>query len=102
MNVGIGLVLGGGGIVGIAWETAVLAGLHDACGFDPSASAVVVGTSAGSVVGAIVALRKDLGEVSAELRADRRSRAGTSAAPDFTSGSTAEIFALLQSEEGRT
>ena len=98
----VGLILGGGGIVGIAWETAVLAGLQDACGFDPSESAVVVGTSAGSVVGAIVALGKNLTEVAGQLRADRTSRAGTTTPPDFSSGAMAEIFSLFQSEAGRT
>jgi NTE family protein len=45
------LVLGGGGITGIAWEIGVLAGLADA-GVDLSTADLVVGTSAGSVVGA--------------------------------------------------
>jgi len=45
------LVLGGGGITGIAWEVGVLAGLTEA-GVDLSAADLVVGTSAGSVVGA--------------------------------------------------
>src|SRR3954454_23298256 len=45
------LVLGGGGITGIAWELGVLAGLADA-GVDLSGADLVVGTSAGSVVAA--------------------------------------------------
>jgi NTE family protein len=45
------LVLGGGGITGIAWEIGVVAGLADA-GVDLSTADLVVGTSAGSVVGA--------------------------------------------------
>src|SRR3954466_4329369 len=45
------LVLGGGGITGIAWEIGVLAGLAEA-GVDLSNADLVVGTSAGSVVGA--------------------------------------------------
>jgi NTE family protein len=45
------LVLGGGGITGIAWEIGVLTGLADA-GTDLSGADLVVGTSAGSVVGA--------------------------------------------------
>lgn len=45
------LVLGGGGITGIAWEIGVLAGLA-AAGTDLSGADLVVGTSAGSVVGA--------------------------------------------------
>src|SRR5918995_850664 len=45
------LVLGGGGITGIAWELGILAGLAEA-GVDLTDADVVVGTSAGSVVGA--------------------------------------------------
>jgi NTE family protein len=45
------LVLGGGGITGIAWEIGLLAGLADA-GVDLTGAGLVVGTSAGSVVGA--------------------------------------------------
>jgi NTE family protein len=45
------LVLGGGGITGIAWEIGLLAGLA-AAGTDLSGADLVVGTSAGSVVGA--------------------------------------------------
>jgi NTE family protein len=45
------LVLGGGGITGIAWEIGLVAGLADA-GVDLSGADLVVGTSAGSVVGA--------------------------------------------------
>ncbi len=45
------LVLGGGGTTGIAWEIGVILGLYDA-GVDVSDAGLVVGTSAGSVVGA--------------------------------------------------
>ena len=45
------LVLGGGGVTGIAWESGVLQGLADA-GFDIRGWDMVVGTSAGAVVGA--------------------------------------------------
>lgn len=48
------LVLGGGGLAGIAWEWGVLAGLADA-GIALGDADLVVGTSAGSVVGAQVA-----------------------------------------------
>jgi len=44
------LVLGGGGITGIAWEIGVLTGLAEA-GVDLTGADLVVGTSAGSVVG---------------------------------------------------
>lgn len=45
------LVLGGGGITGIGWEVGVIAGLADA-GVRLHEADLVVGTSAGSVVGA--------------------------------------------------
>ncbi|PKH41380.1 NTE family protein [Nocardioides alpinus] len=47
------LVLGGGGITGIAWELGILAGAARA-GVDLTDADVMVGTSAGSVVGAQV------------------------------------------------
>lgn len=47
------LVLGGGGITGIGWEIGVVAGLAEA-GIDLTGADLVVGTSAGSVVGAQV------------------------------------------------
>ena len=46
-------MLGGGGITGIAWELGLLAGLAEA-GVDLTDADVVIGTSAGSVVGAQV------------------------------------------------
>jgi NTE family protein len=46
------LVLGGGGILGEAWMSAVLAGLQEAAGFDPRECDGYVGTSAGSIVAA--------------------------------------------------
>jgi NTE family protein len=48
---GRALVLGGGGVTGIAWETGLLAGLAEA-GIDLTSADLVVGTSAGSIVGA--------------------------------------------------
>jgi NTE family protein len=48
------LVLGGGGILGEAWMTAVLAGLSDAAGLDVRDCDAFVGTSAGSIVAAML------------------------------------------------
>jgi NTE family protein len=48
------LVLGGGGVTGVAWEIGILAGLADA-GVHLGDADVIIGTSAGSVVGALVA-----------------------------------------------
>jgi NTE family protein len=53
------LVLGGGGVTGIAWETGLIAGLAG-LGIDLAAADVIIGTSAGSVVGADIASGQDL------------------------------------------
>src|SRR5881394_1583616 len=64
--------MGGGGLVGIAWELGVLAGLQEAVGLDPTSAAVVVGSSAGSVSGAQAALGRDLKAlVESQLRTAR-------------------------------
>jgi len=49
------LVLGGGGVLGEAWLRACLAGLADGTGWDPRESDAFVGTSAGSIVAAVLA-----------------------------------------------
>jgi NTE family protein len=54
------LVLGGGGVTGIAWEIGLVAGLAD-LGLDLSGAELVVGTSAGSVVGAQLTCGAELG-----------------------------------------
>src|SRR5271154_3050496 len=46
------LVLGGGGILGLAWMSAVLAGLEESGSFDARDCGSYVGTSAGSIVAA--------------------------------------------------
>jgi NTE family protein len=53
------LVLGGGGVTGVAWEIGLLAGL-DARGVQLSHADLVVGTSAGAVVGAQLAWETSL------------------------------------------
>ncbi len=50
--ISIGLVLGAGGIVGNAYHAGSLAALADQTGWDPRRATVIVGTSAGSGVGA--------------------------------------------------
>ena len=52
----IGVVLGGGGVIGNAYLTGVLEGIRRASGWDPGTAHVTVGTSAGSVNGALSAL----------------------------------------------
>lgn len=53
------LVLGGGGITGIAWETGVLAGLIDS-GIKMDQVDKILGSSAGSFVGAILANNQNM------------------------------------------
>jgi NTE family protein len=59
------LVLGGGGALGIAWEVGVLSGLLEE-GIDTTTADLIVGTSAGSVVGTQIALGEPLLELLAE------------------------------------
>jgi NTE family protein len=51
-----GLVLGAGGVLGAAWTVGALRALELATGWDPRTAEVVVGTSAGSVLSAFIAL----------------------------------------------
>lgn len=50
----VGLVLGGGGVTGAAYEMAALMAIELATGWDPNQADVVVGTSSGSFVAALV------------------------------------------------
>jgi NTE family protein len=64
------LVLGGGGVTGIAWETGMLLGLEQA-GVRLREADLIVGTSAGAAVGAQVAGTRTLGELfAAQLKGD--------------------------------
>jgi NTE family protein len=59
---GKALVLGGGGVTGIAWSLGLLAGLAEA-GIDFTDADAVIGTSAGSAVGAQLTTRADLDQL---------------------------------------
>ncbi|MDQ2726726.1 MAG: patatin-like phospholipase family protein [Actinomycetota bacterium] len=50
----IGLVLGAGGSVGLAYHGGVLAAIEEATGWDPRTAEVIVGTSAGSLTAAML------------------------------------------------
>ncbi len=50
----VGLVLGGGGITGAAYEMAALMAIELATGWDPNEAEVIVGTSSGSFVASLV------------------------------------------------
>lgn len=69
------LVLGGGGPVGIAWESGLLAGLARA-GVDLGQADLIVGTSAGSFVGARLALGAVTADLAEPILADAARPAG--------------------------
>ena len=50
----VGLVLGGGGASGLAFHAGSLWALHHDLGWDPRTADIIVGTSAGSIVGALL------------------------------------------------
>lgn len=63
-----GLVLGAGGSLGAAWMIGALCALEDTCGWDTRAADVILGTSAGALVGSLLAI----GARPAELRDHQR------------------------------
>ncbi|MGR6913595.1 patatin-like phospholipase family protein [[Actinomadura] parvosata] len=84
------LVLGGGGVAGIAWETGVLAGLADE-GVDVTTADRIIGTSAGSTVAAQVTSGLPLKELLA------RQTDPALQTPELVSGvSLAELWVKLQ------
>jgi NTE family protein len=50
----VGLVLGAGGVTGGAFHAGVLAALHEVLGWDARRAEIIVGTSAGSLTGAVL------------------------------------------------
>ena len=62
------VVLGGGGIVGVAWQTGLLAGLL-ATGVELAEASAIVGTSAGALVGALLSSGRDVTDALAVLAA---------------------------------
>jgi NTE family protein len=80
------LVLGGGGAVGIAWESGLIAGLAEA-GVDASRADFVLGTSAGSYVGAQLGMGRTPAQIAEpDLAGAVRPPAGAEsvAVPDLT------------------
>jgi NTE family protein len=92
--VGSALVLGGGGITGIAWEIGVVKGLGDG-GVDLRTTDLIVGTSAGSVVGTLMATGADIDELIAQERATDSGATAVGAAFD-PEQMVAAIAALMQ------
>lgn len=87
------LVLGGGGPVGIAWESGLVAGLAQA-GVDLGRADLTMGTSAGSFVGARLALGADPRTLADPLLADAERPA--SAPREGSSRAPADLSKLMQ------
>jgi NTE family protein len=90
------LVLGAGGITGIAWHLGLIIGLREA-GVDLTGADLIIGTSAGSVTGALLAAGVD--PVRAQRLEARLGATDPPMRPDWQRG--AEAFALLN-DENRT
>jgi NTE family protein len=95
------LVLGGGGLAGIAWEIGLLSGLAER-GVDVRGADLVIGTSAGSVVGTFLRTGRDLQELytgqlgpapASEPRVDFDAMAMMAAFAEALAGATGEADA---------
>lgn len=75
------VVLGGGGITGIAWEIGVLVGLLDA-GVALRRADAVIGTSAGAFVGVALASGHDMGRLFAAQAEPKDSEISATASPE--------------------
>jgi NTE family protein len=88
------LVLGAGGITGIAWQLGMISGLREA-GVDLTTADLLVGTSAGSVAGTLLAAGID--PVEAQRLEARLGDQDPPIRPDWARGS--EAYAILNDEE---
>ena len=61
----IGLVLGAGGVTGGAYIAGALAALENDLGFDARSADVIVGTSAGALIGALLRSGISAGDLAA-------------------------------------
>src|SRR5215469_11191498 len=86
-----GVVLGGGGIAGVAWEAGIAIGLRRA-GVDLSTADVIVGTSAGSIVGSHVAFGTDLHALAASASAGADVAAALPVSLEVILGALAPLF----------
>lgn len=88
------LVLGAGGITGIAWHLGLIIGLRSS-GIDLTTSDLVIGTSAGSITGTLIASGMD--PVDAQQIEARLDDADPPISPDWERGTQA--FTILNDEE---
>lgn len=92
------LVLGGGGVVGIAWEAGVIAGLAER-GVVLAAADDVVGTSAGSLVGAWLAGGRDFAAIARAQAAPPEPGGRGGGAPAYDAAALAKIFRVWMAFE---
>jgi NTE family protein len=85
----IGLVLGAGGSVGHAYHAGVLAAIEEATGWRPDTADVIVGTSAGSIVAAL--LRAGLSAADLANASERRPLSSAGAALMARTGPRARL-----------
>lgn len=90
------LVLGGGGPVGIGWESGLAAGLETA-GVDVNLADQIVGTSAGSFVGAQLACGLDLEAVVDALSATRAQALAAAADGSAVADRMEQLMAAIMS-----
>lgn len=90
------LVLGGGGPVGIAWETGLAAGLAEA-GINIGEADFIMGTSAGSAVGAQLAMGRSPQQMYAAVAADAgNARPGPTRANTGAGGQAPNLMPLME------
>jgi len=89
------LVLGGGGAVGVGWQVGILTGLRES-GVDFTAADEILGTSAGSLVGALLSSGHDITRALAGLAALGR----TIDADAMAAGNDAFLEAMGQASLG--
>ena len=65
-----GVVLGAGGVLGAAWMTGALAAVEESLGWDAREAEVLVGTSAGSVLAALIGSGIDVATMVAHQRGE--------------------------------
>jgi NTE family protein len=93
------LVLGGGGPVGIAWESGLIAGFAKA-GIDLAGADFTMGTSAGSFVGARLAMGAPAAELADGILAEAERPARPSSGPSRPPADLSRLMQLM--EEAQT
>jgi NTE family protein len=88
------LVLGGGGFVGIAWKSGLLAGLSES-GVDLARADLIVGTSAGSFVGAQVAVGRSAATIVHAILAEDAAEVGSFGGRPMKVPDLAVLFAKM-------